>query len=524
MNDDLGPVPMHPAGPLAPTGADAVMVDSFGGMRRVTWDVNAPMTPNGQVAFFIAFLKAAGVYEAWLAGCPLARTSPNAAAVRDVLGAVMLAVLAGNWRYAHATALRCDQVTPGLLGMARIVSEDTMRRAFIDADAEACAVWQQAHLHHTYDPLLTEPYVLDVDTTVKPLYGHQEGAVVGYNPTKPGRPSHALHTYFIAQLRLVLDVVVHPGNETAACYTHAELWRFIDGLAPASRPQFIRGDVAFGNEAMMLAAEQRGQPFLFKLRLSRKVKELVRVVSAPQTCWTDAGQGWEGVDSTLQLMGWTRARRVVVLRRPLAQPRRLKDARGRQLMLPFDAQLPDAEHYDYAVLVTSLDAPIFTLAQHYRDRGDAENNFDELKNHWGWGGFVTKDLKRTQIMARITAQVYNWWTIFTRLAVPDKHHEALTSRPLLLHAIGRQTQHGHQTTLHLTALHTQRGSVQAIMTKIARCCTLLRTCAEQLTQLQRWRYLLSLSFRWFLGHRPLTSPDPAPYPAALLALLAPAPT
>jgi hypothetical protein len=28
-----------------------------------------------------------------------------------------------------------------------------------------------------------EPWVLDVDATIKPLYGHQEGAVVGYNPS-----------------------------------------------------------------------------------------------------------------------------------------------------------------------------------------------------------------------------------------------------------------------------------------------------------------------------------------------------
>jgi hypothetical protein len=28
---------------------------------------------------------------------------------------------------------------------------------------------------------------------VKPLYGRQEGAVVGYNPHKPGRPSHTYH-------------------------------------------------------------------------------------------------------------------------------------------------------------------------------------------------------------------------------------------------------------------------------------------------------------------------------------------
>jgi hypothetical protein len=37
--------------------------------------------------------------------------------------------------------------------------------------------------------------VLDVDTTIKPLYGEQEGAELGYNPHKPGRPSHCYHTF-----------------------------------------------------------------------------------------------------------------------------------------------------------------------------------------------------------------------------------------------------------------------------------------------------------------------------------------
>ena len=58
-------------------------------------------------------------------------------------------------------------------------------------EEEASANWLQQHLKASYEPLLKEPWVLDVDTTVKVLYGHQQDAVVGYNPTKPGRPSHA---------------------------------------------------------------------------------------------------------------------------------------------------------------------------------------------------------------------------------------------------------------------------------------------------------------------------------------------
>jgi hypothetical protein len=149
-------------------------------------------------------------------------------------------------------------------------------------------------------------------------------------------------------------------------------------------------------------------------------------------------------------------RRVVVLRRPLksrpaaesetAGKKKSKRKAAKQLTL----DLPELTHqgvlYEYVVLVTSLTDEVRAVAQHYRDRGDAENNFDELKNQWGWAGFTTHDRKRCQIMGRIIALVYNWWTIFMRLGIPEKHAEAITSRPLALHGIARQTRHGNQTT------------------------------------------------------------------------------
>ena len=76
-----------------------------------------------------------------------------------------------------------------------------------------------------------------------------------------------------------------------------------------------------------------------------------------------------------------------------------------------------------------------------RDRGDEENIFDETKNQWGWGGFTTHDLARCRLMARLVALFYNWWNIFVRLAEPDFHREAITSRPLFLSAIATRTRH-----------------------------------------------------------------------------------
>src|ERR1035438_10025164 len=58
-------------------------------------------------------------------------------------------------------------------------------------------------------------------------------------------------------------------------------------------------------------------------------------------------------------------------------------------------------------------------------------------------------------MARTIALVYNWWSLFTGLAIPEKHAEAITSRPLLLNAVGKQTTHSGQTTVTVTSMHAK---------------------------------------------------------------------
>ncbi|CAN5352036.1 hypothetical protein BH10PSE19_BH10PSE19_15620 [soil metagenome] len=90
---------------------------------------------------------------------------------------------------------------------------------------------------------------------------------------------------------------------------------------------------------------------------------------------------------------------------------------------------------------------VISITQHYCDRADSENVFDELKNQWGWSGFTPQDLKRCRFMSRAVALIYNWWNLLVRLAEPDKHLEAITSRPLLLHAVGKQTSHAGQTRI-----------------------------------------------------------------------------
>ena len=119
------------------------------------------------------------------------------------------------------------------------------------------------------------------------------------------------------------------------------------------------------------------------------------------------------------------------------------------------------------MLVTNLDAEVLSLGQLYRDRADAENAFDELKNQWGWGGFTTHDLHRCQLSARAVALIYNWWSLFVRLANPEARREAITSRPWLMSSVGRKTEHAGQTTITLTGLHAHFGKAKQALMRVS---------------------------------------------------------
>src|ERR1700738_5173945 len=235
----------HPEGEQPEVDVWSAIADTYAGRVHVELDATAPVTPFGQLPFFIEYLKQGGLFDGWVADCPLSLSSPNAPRKRDLLGTVLLSVLAGHRRYAHITALRCDPV--------------------------------------------------------------------------------------------------------------------------------------------MAQAEQRNLAYLFRLRTTKNVSRALQRAMA-QSDWSDAGQGWQGNETRLPLGGWSRQRRVILLRRQLKRPLAIVDhGDPAQPRLGFAEVGPDRQVWEYAALVTSLDSEILTLGQLYRDRADCENKVDELKNHTGWG-------------------------------------------------------------------------------------------------------------------------------------------
>jgi hypothetical protein len=110
MTLDLALSRLHPVGDQSPVVdrhlPAGVKLDSFTGPVHVEWDAGAAMTPLGQLPFFLDFLKTTGLFDAFVADCPLRYVRPNAPKKRDLLGTTMLSMLSGHKRYAVTPILR----------------------------------------------------------------------------------------------------------------------------------------------------------------------------------------------------------------------------------------------------------------------------------------------------------------------------------------------------------------------------------------------------------------------------------
>lgn len=490
---------------------DSMRVQTPGGVFTVRWDERGSATALGQLAFFAQYLETAGLFENWVNSCPLSYTSPNAPALVDVLGTWMLSILDGHCRYAHVGALRGDGVAPSILGMSKIIGDDSLRRALStiapapddkhtdgqraaqQAQLARAVRWMQEQLKHSIAQATATPWILDCDTTIKVLYGKQDGAVVSYNPHKPGRPSHAIHTYWIGNLRLVLDAQLEPGNRHSPSHARPGLLALLEGIPQDQRPKLVRGDCAFGSEGEMGALEAIGQPYLFKLRQSAGVKRLVQRQWTRRD-WASVGQGWDACEDVLRLSGWSQQRRVIVMRRArkldlIVEAKRTGRGKSKdqvQAELHFIDENEPVKSWEYAVLVCNAHYELQNIGQLYRDRADCENGFDEIKNQWGWGGYSTHDIERCALSARAVALVYNWWSWYVRLAHPKTRLEAITSRPKLLSAVGRMTSHGGQKKILLTITHEAAAQIKRLVANVHAGLSHVMRSAPQLDKPQRW--------------------------------------
>jgi hypothetical protein len=401
------------------------------------------LTPYGGLVPWAAFSKHTGIVEKLARTCPVRRTSPNAAPVYDVLQSFFLTAVTDGRRFAHVQRLREDPSLSELFGVGGIVSDDTIRRLFASIDEADGAQWVREASEALWGAF-PDRLILDWDSTVLTKYGRQQGAGRGYNPTRPGRRSFHPLLAVAAGTRLCAAYQFRPGNAVSAS-DWAKAMEEAQASARGRKIWLNRGDIGFGNETVMgwHEADAQRPHYLFKLKLTGNVRRaLARVREAD---WQGPGKAgvWQVSETRLRLSGWSRERRVVFARK----------LQGRVPEQPQGRFWQENKH-EFAAYVTDLpveEANPWQTQVLYRERGDAENVFDELKNQWGFDGFCAHSRRVSALAARLLLLVYNLWGLFSRLLEPTRHLEAAGGRRWFMVIAARLVKSGRQKVLQLCA-------------------------------------------------------------------------
>ena len=428
---------------LAGEGKDDISLDTLSGKIAIT-RTDAALTPYGGLAAWSGFLKYLGLIERLADHCPVVRTSPNAAPVREVLHSFVLGALVEGKRFCHVRWLTEDPAVATLLGMERVRGEDALPRLAKELDPESLRQWMQRPQTELY-AALPERFIADWDSTVNTRYGQQEDAAVGYNPHKRGRKSHHPLLCVAARTRLCLHLEWRPGDTVSATDWQPAMEKLWQHPTLRERLWLNRGDVGFGQEAIMAWHEVEGTSrpkYLFKLKLTSNVRRAIARV--PWPLWEGAPTvGCQQIaQTTVRLQGWSRERRIVIVRT-------LKPVNP----TPQDLFWENPED-EVAVYVTNLESGAATpeqVALLYAQRADTENVFDELKNQWGFRGYCSQRAVVTELAVRLVLLTYNLWSLFTRLMglTPGHHSEAIKSRRDFLFLAAQVVESGRQRTVKL---------------------------------------------------------------------------
>src|ERR671910_757985 len=201
-------------------------------------------------------------------------------------------------------------------------------------------------------------HTLDLDSTVFCRYGEQQGSLRGYNPQKPGRPSH------------------HP-------------------LAGFFEKRFLE------------YLEQEGLPYIIVARLTAVVRKLV-IHRIPSTAWHVVAGGIEVADVEVSLPNWRAGkRRFVCLRQEILER---PEARGRRLV--------DCPGYTYRVVVTCVPYAAEVVTRMYAGRADSENRIKELKEDLSLDTFCLKSFDATDAAFRMGCVLYNLLADFRETLLP----------------------------------------------------------------------------------------------------------
>jgi len=313
----------------------------------------------------------------------------------QILLSLVLASFAGINRLKRIAAFTHDALVKALLGLETGLNKDVISTRLKEL-GQAGAILLQEHLFRLTTKWVTksklERITLDADSTVKTVYGNQQGAEKGYNPKKQGAKSYHPVLAFISQLKLVVNSWFRCGS----AYTSNGIGEFIKqtkALLPSNiKDVFFRADSGFFNGALFDLLESFNWTYLVKVKL-KNLKQLLE----NQTWYTLPGNPDMAIcEFEYQAKSWKKKRTLKAIR-----------IVTEWVEADFMASRQWVPKYEDACYCSNLAVDVLELHELYKQRSTSETWIEQVKNQLLAGATLTDDFHANDILWQLNVLAYN---------------------------------------------------------------------------------------------------------------------
>jgi Transposase DDE domain group 1 len=314
--------------------------------------------------------------------------------------ALVYPIILGLDRIETASFLRSNGTFQYLTGLPSFPDPQTLRRFLLQAPH---GFWEQ--LHRVNDRLLQKfihvpehrsRLILDLDSTVVTVFGHQDGAEVGYNPRYRGKRSYNPLLCIEANSSYLWDTELRAGNTGTWDGSVEFLDTCFANVPPDIREVRVRADAGFGFHPVFQALEARPAEYAVVARLTQAFRRLL-----PGLRYEPVNRNWEMADFEHRSLGWPKPRRFVVARRFVSE----EEAQPTLFALG---------RYVYRAWVTNLSLTPAGIWYFYDGRAAMEPRIGELREDYALRKIPTRSFEANALYLEIIRLAYNLVTAFQR--------------------------------------------------------------------------------------------------------------
>jgi hypothetical protein len=351
--------------------------------------------------------------------------------------ALIYPILLGLDRIETASLLRSNGTFQHLTGLPSFPDPQTLRRFLLNSPAHL-----RRQLHRANDRLLEtfihlpghrSRLILDLDSTVITVFGHQEGAAVGYNPRYRGKRSYDPLLCLEANSSFFWDVELRRGD-TGTWAGSEELLACCFLSSPSDIREFrVRADAGFGYGPVLDMLEARPAQYVVVARMIPSLKRALKGLR-----YEAMNPRWEIAEFEHHPHDWPHARRCIVARRSIEE-------------IDPEPTLFTLERYAYRAWYTNLPLTAAGVWHFYDGRAGMEPRIREIREDLALRKIPTRAFAANALYMEVVRLAYNLVTAFQRMCLPVEWQSMTLSklRHKFLWLPGELTRPQNRPTLRL---------------------------------------------------------------------------